>query len=109
MASSSLDGRVCIRGFLTSEQDHDADLGLGPNLGPGPGAGLGRQAALSRSRPATAVSIDPIFARSGAGRRFMTGDDDRVLMHEKGFLNRYKQTVLCEGEGPIGTIIWRGR
>ncbi len=30
-------------------------------------------------------------------------------MHEKGFLNRYKQSVLSDGEGPIGSILWRGR
>ncbi len=95
MASSSEEGRVCLRGLLTSEHDHDADLGGG---------------GQRRSHAAIAVSIDPIFAKSGAGRRFMTGDGEgRVLMHEKGFLGRYGQTVLGEGEGPIGTIIWRGR
>ena len=38
----------------------------------------------------------------------MTGDD-KVVLHERIFLGRYKQTVLCEGEGPITSIRWRGR
>ena len=46
--------------------------------------------------------------RSGSGRKFMTGDD-KVVLHERIFLGRYRQTVLCEGEGPITCIRWRGR
>ena len=47
--------------------------------------------------------------RSGSGRKFMTGDDRVVCLHERVFLGRYRQTVLCEGEGPITCIRWRGR
>ena len=39
----------------------------------------------------------------------MTGDDKVVCLHERVFLGRYRQTVLCEGEGPITCIRWRGR
>ncbi len=70
LASSSLDGRVCVRGLLTSEHDHDADLGPSPSS----------SSSRLRPRPANAVSIDPIFARQGTGRRFMTGGEELVLL-----------------------------
>ena len=38
----------------------------------------------------------------------MTGDD-KVVLHERIFLGRYRQSVLCEGEGPVTCIRWRGR
>ncbi len=71
LASSSLDGRVCVRGLLTSEHDHDADLGPSPSSS---------SSSRLRPRPANAVSIDPIFARQGTGRRFMTGGEELVVL-----------------------------
>ncbi len=35
--------------------------------------------------------------------------DDKLILHEKTLFSRYKQTVLCEGEGPVSLIKWRGR
>ena len=51
------------------------------------------------------------FLFSGTGRRFMTGDDSRVILHEKkGVFPRYQQTALSDGnDGPIKNIKWRGR
>ena len=89
VASCSTDGKVIITGLYSNENNHH----------------------FSINRPIFSVALDPIFAKSGSGRRFMIGDDDRVIMYEKtGFLNRYKQTVLSDGtDGPIKLIRWRGR
>ena len=57
------------------------------------------------------VALDPLFFKSGHGRRVMTGDDNKVTMHEKvsTLFNRYKQTTLgSPNDGPIKCIKWRG-
>ncbi|XP_074600039.1 vacuolar protein sorting-associated protein 41 homolog isoform X4 [Brevipalpus obovatus] len=53
------------------------------------------------------VAIDPLFCKPGGGRRLVTGDE-RVVLHEKTFLARYKSTLLHEGYGQIRAIKWRG-
>ncbi|KAK8760837.1 hypothetical protein V5799_027899 [Amblyomma americanum] len=63
---------------------------------------------LTFDRPVGAVAIDPNFYRSGSGRRFMTGID-KVVLHEKGFLSRYRTTILHQGEGLVRNIAWKGR
>ena len=47
----------------------------------------------------------------GSGKRFLTGDEDRVILYERGgMLNRYKPRALSDGsDGPIKCIKWRGR
>ena len=83
---SGVDGRVLVTGLCTSQ--HNIDIVLG--------------------RKVNAIALDPLFARSGYGRRFLTGDD-RVTMHEKTYFNRYKQTPLGSvNDGPITCIKWRG-
>jgi len=86
-ASCSDDGRVIVCGLYTFDNTHD----------------------IKMDRPVKAVAIDPIYARSNSGRRFMTGVEDKVTLHEKTFLSRYKTTVLCQGEGQVTSIKWRGR
>ena len=86
VASCSLDGKVAVKALLTGEAEFAASL----------------------NKPVRAVSIDPVYYKQGSGKRFMTGDD-KVILHERIFLSRYKQTVLCENEGPITSIKWRGR
>jgi len=86
-ASCSDDGRVVITGLYSD--DHTVDTSL--------------------DRPVTSVAIDPIYARKDSGRRFMTGAEDQVVLHEKVLFGRYKQEVLCQGEGQVGSIKWRGR
>ena len=69
VASCSTDGRVIITGFYTSESNH----------------------TLNAGKPVYSVALDPIFARPKSGKRFMTGDDDRVILYERGgLLNRYR-------------------
>ena len=59
-------------------------------------------------RPIKSIALDPLYYKSGSGRRFVTGDE-RLILHEKGFLSRLKSTTLFEGEGYIVNIKWRGR
>jgi len=84
---SGVDGRVLVSGLCTSQ--HNLDMVL--------------------NRKVNAVALDPLFAKSGYGRRLLTGDDSRVIMHEKTYFNRYKQTPLgSPTDGPITCIKWRG-
>lgn len=86
LASCSRDGKVVLHGLYAS--DHNQ--------------------LLTFDRPVGAVAIDPNFYRSGSGRRFMTGID-KVVLHEKGFLSRYRTTILHQGEGLVRNIAWKGR
>ena len=52
VASCSLDGKILIKNLVTGENDLNTDL---------------HKAIYS-------VSIDPIYARTGSGKRFMTGN-----------------------------------
>ena len=67
--------------------------------------------SLSTGKPVYSVALDPIYSRPGTGKRFMTGDDSRVILHEKkGVFPRYQQRALSDGtDGPIKNIKWRGR
>jgi hypothetical protein len=86
-ASCSDDGRVVVTGLYSDDNTHN----------------------FSMERPITSIAIDPIYARKDSGRRFMTGVEDRLTMHEKVLFGRYKQEVVCQGEGPVANIRWRGR
>jgi len=86
-ASCSNDGRVVVTGLYTEENTHNFKL----------------------EKPVQSIAIDPIYARANSGRRFMTAVEDRLILHEKTFLSRYKQDVICQGEGPVSSIKWRGR
>jgi len=59
-------------------------------------------------KPINVVAIDPIFHVSGSGRRFVAGDD-RVTLYERGFLARYKQTILQNKEQKVRKISWHGQ
>ena len=86
-ASCSDDGRIIVTGLYSD--DHAVNFNM--------------------ERTVQSIAIDPIFSRANSGRRLMTGVDDRVIMHEKVIFNRYKQEVLCQGEGQVTNIKWRGR
>ena len=86
-ASCSDDGRVVVTGLYSD--DHTLNF--------------------SMDRPVSSIAIDPIYARKDSGKRIMTGVEDKLTMHEKVLFGRYKQEVLCQGEGPISNIKWRGR
>ena len=86
-ASCSDDGRVVVTGLYSDDNTLN----------------------FSMDRPVASIAIDPIYARKDSGKRLMTGVEDKLTMHEKVIFGRYKQEVLCQGEGPITSIRWRGR
>lgn len=59
-------------------------------------------------KPVHVVAIDPYFHKAGIGRRFVAGDD-RVVLYERGFLARYKSTLLQSKEQRVRTISWHGQ
>lgn len=63
---------------------------------------------LMPDKPINIVAIDPSFHCAGSGRRFVAGDD-RVVLYERGFLARYKSTVLQSKEQKVRTISWHNQ
>jgi len=86
-ASCSIDGRIVVTGLYTDDNTHNFKM----------------------DKPARTIAIDPIYARANSGRRFMTTSEDKLIIHEKTFLSRYKQDTICQGEGEIHNVRWRGR
>ena len=71
-ASCSDDGRVVITGLYSDDNNVDFNM----------------------ERPVQTIGIDPLYSRPNSGRRFMTGVDDKLIMHEKVIFGRYKQVRL---------------
>jgi len=86
-ASCSDDGRILITGLYSEENSYNYNF----------------------EKPVKSIAIDPIYARANSGRRFMTGVEDKLILHEKAFFGNYKQEILCQGEGSVCNIKWRGR
>ncbi|XP_064614137.1 vacuolar protein sorting-associated protein 41 homolog [Liolophura sinensis] len=84
MASCSDDGRVVITGLYTESNNQTVNF----------------------DRPIKAVAVDPLFFKAGSGKHYVTGDD-KLILNEKGFLNRHKTNVLHQGEGPIRSVKWK--
>ncbi|XP_070520756.1 vacuolar protein sorting-associated protein 41 homolog isoform X2 [Cardiocondyla obscurior] len=85
IASCSDDGKVFIYGLYSAENNQNMSMG----------------------RLVKSIAIDP-NDKSGNDRRFITGDD-KLVLYEKTFLARMKQTVLCEAEGGVKSVSWSGR
>ncbi|XP_075068680.1 vacuolar protein sorting-associated protein 41 homolog [Mixophyes fleayi] len=56
--------------------------------------------------PIKIVAVHPQFGKSNC-KQFVTGGN-KLLLYERTWLNRWKTTVLHEGEGNITNIKWRG-
>ncbi|XP_067888326.1 vacuolar protein sorting-associated protein 41 homolog isoform X2 [Heterodontus francisci] len=56
--------------------------------------------------PIKVVALHPQFGRSSS-KQFITGSN-KLLLYERNWLNRWKTTVLHEGEGTITNVKWRG-
>ncbi|XP_043544864.1 vacuolar protein sorting-associated protein 41 homolog [Chiloscyllium plagiosum] len=56
--------------------------------------------------PIKIVALHPQFGRSSS-KQFITGAN-KLLLYERNWLNRWKTTILHEGEGTISNIKWRG-
>ncbi|XP_050441734.1 vacuolar protein sorting-associated protein 41 homolog [Adelges cooleyi] len=86
IATCSDDGNVFVYGLYTQEDAQEVSLG----------------------RCVKSVAIDPLYHKSGAYRRFVTGDD-RLMLHERTFLGRTKSVVLCDAEGAVHNMNWHNR
>ncbi|XP_023245970.1 vacuolar protein sorting-associated protein 41 homolog [Copidosoma floridanum] len=84
-ASCSNDGRVFIYGLYSTENNHN----------------------ISTGHWVKSIAIDPLYYKSGSGRKFIIGKD-QLVMYEKTFLSRIKSTVLWEAEGSVRAIAWAG-
>lgn len=87
IASCSDDGRVCIRGLYSSDNNQD----------------LKKENCKVKS-----VAIDPNYYKPGSGRRFITGDE-QLMLYEKSFLVKLKSSVLCKAQGSVHNIKWNGQ
>ncbi|KAM3928991.1 vacuolar protein sorting-associated protein 41 homolog [Leptodactylus fuscus] len=56
--------------------------------------------------PIKIVAVHPQFGRS-ASKQFVTGGK-RLILYERTWLNRWKTTILHEGEGTITNLKWKG-
>lgn len=83
IASCSDDGTVVIYGFYTDENNQK----------------------MKHTRAVKSISLDPLYYKSGSGRRFIIGDN-KLTLYEKTFLKGVKQTALCEAEGVVSSIAW---
>ena len=63
---------------------------------------------LMPDKPINVVAVDPAFHQAGSGRRFVAGDD-KVTLYERGFLARYKSTILQSKEQKVRNISWHGQ
>lgn len=83
IATCSDDGTVVVSGFYTNENNHKMKL----------------------ERAVNTIALDPMYYKSGSGRRFIIGDN-KLTLYEKTFLKGIKQTILCEAEGSVSAIAW---
>lgn len=86
IASCSDDGQVVVYGLYSDENTHTLNLGV----------------------QVKSVALDPVYQKSGSGRRFLTGDT-KLTLHEKTFLNRLRPTVICQCKGYVQAIAWHDR
>ncbi|KAJ3615411.1 hypothetical protein NHX12_016776, partial [Muraenolepis orangiensis] len=78
----SEDGKVQVFGLYTREGFHD-----------------------NFDCPIKVVALHPQFSRSNY-KQFVTGGN-KLLLYERNWLNRWKTSVLHEGEGTISNVQWR--
>lgn len=83
VAYGSDEGRFTINGLYTTEHDQIVTL----------------------VSPVRCIQLDPQFAKSGTGRRFIIGDN-KLTLYEKTFYKSLKSTVLCQSEGLVSALEW---
>lgn len=86
LATCSDDGMVKISGFYTEENNQT--INMGQNV--------------------KSVAMDPLFYKSGSGRKCIVGDSNLTL-YEKTFLKGLKTTLLSYSEGSVSSIAWCGQ
>ncbi|KAM6134585.1 vacuolar protein sorting-associated protein 41 homolog isoform 1-T1 [Pterocles gutturalis] len=83
MGVCSEDGKVQVFGLYSAEEFHE-----------------------TFDCPIKIVAVHPHFVRSHF-KQFVTGGK-KLLLYERGWMNRWKLSVLHEGEGNIRNVKWRG-
>ncbi|XP_054847633.1 vacuolar protein sorting-associated protein 41 homolog isoform X2 [Eublepharis macularius] len=83
MGVCSEDGKVQVFGLYTGEEFHE-----------------------TFDCPIKIVAVHPQFVRSH-NKQFVTGGN-KLLLYEKTWMNRWKPSILHEGEGNIRNVKWRG-
>uniref|UniRef100_A0A670JIN9 Vacuolar protein sorting-associated protein 41 homolog n=1 Tax=Podarcis muralis TaxID=64176 RepID=A0A670JIN9_PODMU len=83
MGVCSEDGKVQVFGLYTGEEFHE-----------------------TFDCPIKIVAVHPQFVRSHC-KQFVTGGN-KLFLYEKSWMNRWKPSVLHEGEGNIRNVKWRG-
>lgn len=83
VAACSDEGRFTINGIYTTDNDQRVDL----------------------PSPVRCIQLDPQYAKSGTGRRFIIGDN-KLTLYEKTFYKTLKTSVLCPSEGLVSALEW---
>lgn len=83
IAACSDEGRFTVNGLCTTDCDQ----------------------SIALPSPVRCLQLDPQFAKSGTGRRFITGDN-KLTLYEKTFYKSLKATVLCPSEGLVSALEW---
>ncbi|KAJ6662071.1 hypothetical protein lerEdw1_012918 [Lerista edwardsae] len=83
MGVCSEDGKVQVFGLYTGEEFHE-----------------------TFDCPIKIVAVHPQFVRSHC-KQFVTGGN-KLLLYERTWMNRWKPSVLHEGEGNLRSVKWRG-
>lgn len=64
--------------------------------------------AIFNEQNVNSIAIDPFFSKPSGKQRIVTAST-RITLYEKGFLSRYKPTVLFPDDTPINIIRWRNQ
>lgn len=83
VASCSDEGLVTVNGIFTTDNDHNFTL----------------------PHPVRCIQLDPQYAKSNSGRRFIVGDT-KLTLYEKTFYKSLKATILCQSEGLVSALEW---
>ncbi|XP_055681248.1 vacuolar protein sorting-associated protein 41 homolog [Lutzomyia longipalpis] len=86
IGTCSDDGMVIISGLCTDENNQKLNIG----------------------RAVRSLCLDPLYYKSGSGRKFIVGDN-KLSLYEKTFLKSLKSTVLSESEGNVSSMAWNNQ
>ncbi|XP_044763027.1 vacuolar protein sorting-associated protein 41 homolog [Coccinella septempunctata] len=85
IATCSDDGKIFIHSLFNKENNFTLNVG----------------------RLVKTVALDPNYNKYGSTKRFILGDD-KLTLYERTFLGSLRPTVLCESEGFVRSLSWKG-
>uniref|UniRef100_A0A1L8DVT6 Vacuolar protein sorting-associated protein 41 homolog n=1 Tax=Nyssomyia neivai TaxID=330878 RepID=A0A1L8DVT6_9DIPT len=86
IGTCSDDGMVIISGLCTNENNQKLNIG----------------------KAVRSFCLDPLYHKSGSGRKFIVGDN-KLTLYEKTFLKSLRTTVLSESEGNVSSMAWNNQ